>query len=84
MSIYELEIGWARGAAERRSLRWRLLACDEVVGVFRTPREDVLVVLFDGEPREFHEWASTLVPCSASALPAVSRHHQTHQKGASQ
>ena len=84
MSLYELAIGWPATAARRRSLDWELLACDEVVGVFPAPREDVLVVLFDGEPRKFHEWARTLAPCSASPLPAVSRHPQTHQKGASQ
>jgi hypothetical protein len=84
MSIYELAIGWAVTAAERRYLHWRLLACDEVLGAFLTPQEDVMAVLFDGGPRDFHEWASTLAHCSASAQPADSRHLQTHQKGASQ
>ncbi len=36
MSIYELDIGWAASANERRYLRWELLACDEVRGVFLT------------------------------------------------
>jgi hypothetical protein len=84
MSIHELEIGWAVTAAEQRHLHWQLLACDEVVGVFLTSRDDALTVLFDGGPREFHAWANRLAPCSASALPADSRHLHTHQKGASQ
>jgi hypothetical protein len=79
MSMYELEIGWAHTAAERRYLHWELLACDEVRGVFLTARDEVLAVLFDGGPREFHDWASTL-----AALPADSPHLQTNQKGASQ
>jgi hypothetical protein len=60
MRLYELEIGWGRTANERRYLHWELLACEEVLGVFRTSREDALAVLFDGEPREFHEWARTV------------------------
>ena len=62
MRLYELEIGWARTANERRYLHWELLASEEVLGVFLTPREDALAVLFDGEPREFREWASTVAP----------------------
>ena len=84
MSIYELAISWAGTTAEWRSLRWELLACDEVLGVFLTSSDSVVAVLFDGERREFHAWASRLAPCSASALPADSRHLHTHQKGASQ
>ena len=61
MSVYELEVGWAVTAAERRYLRWELLASEEVLGVFATPREDVLAVLFAGEPHEFHAWAGTLL-----------------------
>jgi hypothetical protein len=60
MRLYELEIGWGRTANERRYLHWELLACEEVLGVFRTSREDALAVLFDGEPWEFHEWARTV------------------------
>ena len=60
MSIYELEIGWAKTANERRYLRWELLAHDEVRGVFQTAREDVLAVLFSGERRDFHDWARSL------------------------
>ena len=61
-SMYELEIGWAWTAAERRYVHRELLACEEVLSVFLTSRDDVLAVLFDGEPREFHEWSSTLAP----------------------
>jgi hypothetical protein len=76
MSIYELEIGWASTTAEWRYLCWELLACDEVLGVFLAARDDVLVVLFDGGPRQFHDWASTLAP-------GDSPHSQTNTKGAS-
>jgi len=62
MSLYELEVGWAETANERRYLDWELLACEEVLGVFPAPREGALAVLFDGEPREFSEWASTVAP----------------------
>ncbi len=48
MSLYELEIGWAASPDERRYLRWELLACDEVCGVFSTARDDTLAVLFNG------------------------------------
>ena len=40
MSIYELEIGWAETANQRRYLHWELLACDAVRGVFPTGRDD--------------------------------------------
>ena len=66
MSLYELEVGWAVTATERRYLRWELLASEEVVGVFPTSREDMLAVLFDGESWQFHEWASTLAPQAAA------------------
>jgi len=66
MSMYELEIGWARTTAERRYLQWELLACEDVVGVFLGARDDVLAVLFDGGPREFHDWASTVAPRAAA------------------
>jgi hypothetical protein len=62
MSLYELEISWAQTANERRYLRWELLACEEVLGVFLTARDEVLAVLFDGRRREFHDWASTIAP----------------------
>ena len=62
MSIYELEISWAKSANDRRYLHWELLACDDVHGVFHTARGGVLTVLFDGGPREFHDWASTVRP----------------------
>ena len=62
MSIYELEIGWAATANERRYLHWELLACAEIRGVFRTAREDVLAVLFSGDRLDFRIWARSLAP----------------------
>ena len=62
MSLYELEIGWAQTANDRRYVRWELLTCDEVRGVFHTAREEALAVLFDGGRREFRDWASTIAP----------------------
>ena len=62
MSIYELEIGWAATTGRRRYLNWELLACEEVRGVFRTAREDVLAVLFSGGRRDFRDWARSLAP----------------------
>jgi hypothetical protein len=62
MSLYELEIGWAQTANDRRYLRWELLACDAVHGVFHAARDEALAVLFDGERREFDDWASTVAP----------------------
>jgi len=62
MSLYELEIGWARTANERRYLQWELLACEAVRGVFHAARDQALTVLFDGERREFDDWASTVAP----------------------
>ena len=62
MSLYELEIGWAASENERRYLRWELLACEEVRGVFLTAREDLLAVLFSGERLGFREWARSLRP----------------------
>ena len=62
MSLYELEISWAQNANEHRSLRWELLACDEVLGVFPTARDEVLAVLFVGHQRAFRDWASTVRP----------------------
>jgi len=66
VSIYELEIGWAMTAAERRYLHWELLACEEVLGVFLTARDEVLAVLFDGGLRAFRNWASTVSPRAAA------------------
>ena len=62
MSLYELDISWARTADERRYLHWELLACEDVRGVFHTLRDEALAVLFDGGRREFHDWASTITP----------------------
>jgi hypothetical protein len=62
MSIYELDIGWAGTASKRRYLRWELLACDEVCGVFPTPRDDTLAVLYSGDRVGFRFWANSLEP----------------------
>ena len=62
MSLYELEISWAQTAHELRYLRWELVACEEVRGVFDTARDEVLALLFDGGRREFHDWARTIAP----------------------
>ena len=66
MSLYELEVGWAETANERRYLDWELLACEEVLGVFPAPREGALAVLFDGDPSAFREWASSVTPRAAA------------------
>lgn len=60
MRIYELDIGWAETAKERQYLFWELLACDEVVGVFRTDRDGALAVLFSGERDRFYRWARSV------------------------
>jgi hypothetical protein len=60
MSIHELDISWAMTASERRRLQWKLIACDEVSGVFLTARDDVLAVLYNGERRGFEALARTL------------------------
>jgi hypothetical protein len=62
MNIYELDIGWATTAAERRYLHWMLVACDEVGGVFLTARDDVLAVLFSGERTSFDALARMIEP----------------------
>jgi len=62
MSLYELEIGWAQTANERRYLQWELLTCDDVRGVFHSVREEALAVLFDCGRREFQDWARTILP----------------------
>jgi len=66
MSIYELEIGWAKTANERRYLRWELLAHDEVRGVFHTDRTHTLAVLYDGDRFDFRTWARSLTALEAS------------------
>jgi len=66
MSLYELEIGWAETANERRHLDWELLACEEVLGVFRASRENALFVLFAGGRWDFQEWASMVSPRAAA------------------
>jgi hypothetical protein len=60
MNVYELEIGWVATANQRRYLDWELLACEEIRGVFRTAREDVLAVLFSGDRLDFRTWARSL------------------------
>ena len=65
MSIYELEIGWAQTANERRYLRWELLACEQVRGVFATARDEVVAVLFSGDRDRFDDWARALAPQAA-------------------
>ena len=65
MSIYELEIGWAETTDQLRALRWELLACNDVVGVFRTTREDLLAVLFSGSRPRFDTWARSLAAAAA-------------------
>jgi hypothetical protein len=79
VSIYELDISWATTANERRYLRWELLVSDEVCGVFRTLREDVLAVLFDGDRRGFEAWARTLGPDEECTK---SRTHDSHPAAA--
>jgi len=68
MSVYELDISWAATASERRRLNWELLACDEVLGVFLTAREDSVAVLFAGDRLGFRTWASALEPGPHEAL----------------
>jgi hypothetical protein len=62
MSVFELDISWAATASERRHLYWELLACEEVLGVFLTAREEVLAVLFAGDHLDFGTWAKALEP----------------------
>ena len=62
MSLYELEIAWATSESERRYLRWELLACEEVLGVFLTARDDMLAVLFTGGRLRFLDWARSVKP----------------------
>jgi hypothetical protein len=62
MSLYALEIGWATSESERRYLRWELLACEEVCGVFLTVRDDMLAVLFSGGRLRFLDWARSVKP----------------------
>ena len=62
MSVYELDISWTITATEWRRLRWELIACDEVSGVYLTARDDVLAVLFDGDRDGFDVFARRLAP----------------------
>jgi hypothetical protein len=65
MSIYELEIGWAQTANERRYLHWELLAREQVRGVFATARDEVVAVLLSGDRHRFDDWARALAPRAA-------------------
>jgi hypothetical protein len=76
MNIYELDIGWATTAADRRYLHWMLVACDEVGRVFLTARDDVLAVLFCGNRTSFDSLARTW---AADQLPP--RTATTNRKG---
>jgi hypothetical protein len=62
VSVYELDISWAGTGSERRRLHWELLACEKVLGVFLTAREDSVAVLFAGDRPGFRAWANQLEP----------------------
>jgi hypothetical protein len=68
MSVYELDISWAATASERRRLHWELLACEKVLGVFLTAREESVAVLFAGDRLGFSAWANALEPSPREAL----------------
>ena len=68
IGIYELDVSWVATGGELRLLRWELLACEQVRGVFLTAGVDVLVVLFDGDRRSFAAWARALEPDPAETL----------------
>jgi hypothetical protein len=66
MSLYELDISWAASADELRQLRWELLSCDQVRGVFLTGRDETIAVLFDGDRDRFEERRRSLqLPATA-------------------
>ena len=60
MSLYQLDIGWARSENELRYLYWELLACEDVHGVSQTARDETLAVLFSGDRLDFRAWAHSL------------------------
>jgi hypothetical protein len=66
VTINELDIGWATTENEQRYVRWELLACDEIRGVFETDREHTLAVLYDGDRFDFHAFARTLAVLEAT------------------
>ncbi len=79
MTVHELDISWAATAEERRHLRWELLGCDEVRGVFLTGRDETLAVLYKGDRRQFAEWSQTLPPAAESrGLSSHQTDHRTH------
>jgi len=69
MKIHELDIGWARSENERRYLHWELLACEDVLGVFETARDETLAVLFNGDRLGFRSWARSLETDRAADPP---------------
>ena len=67
MSIFELKIGWAATANQRRYLDWELLACEEVRSVLPAARDGTLLVLFRGDRLDFRTWAHSLVEEAVSS-----------------
>jgi hypothetical protein len=70
VTINELDIGWAATENQRRYLRWELLACDEVRGVFHTDHEYTLAVLYDGDRFDFGAWARSLTTTHKQGAPS--------------
>jgi hypothetical protein len=68
MSVYQLDISWAATTNERRQLRWELIACERVLGVVLTAREDSVAVLFAGDCVGFRTWAKALEPGPREAV----------------
>jgi hypothetical protein len=68
VSVYELDISWAATRSERRRLHWELLACEKVLGVFLTAREDTVAVLFAGDRPGFRALAHQLEPDPREAV----------------
>jgi len=76
MTLFQLDIGWAVTASERRYLRWELIAAERVLGVFLTARKNVLAVLFSGDRRDFDAWSRTLAHVDKHGTA------NTHEQGA--
>ena len=74
MNMYELDISGAITANERQHLRWELLACERVRGVFLTARDDALVVVFSGDRRAFDAFESGL-----PEVRCLTRTHDSHR-----
>jgi len=62
MRLYQLDISWVATAQELAALRWQLVTCDQIGGVFLTGCEDALAVLYAGTRHDFDQWARTLDP----------------------